>query len=299
MLKIFGQTRKHEGDGDKPNEDVFGFNRWGFVALGDGVTRSRATDGTYPVHVAKVAPNTFLAAMLAEYCEFQGGVLEMFLRNAFKKANETITIASEEQGVTSHTVDYGVTDYLGTTGVCLLVHEGRAALAYIGDPIALYLPKGGTPRLLTTDQLKPCHRFGKPHFSAMVSSTVSQKEVNNRRTFWQRSQVRNNPAAIDPSGNLIGFGVLTGEPSALEFLQIVELQVQPGDRFILSSDALRAAGCFDNDDEGVHSYAPALEAISSIPFEGWPSALIDLIRHCEVRDKVRSDDATVVVAEVI
>jgi len=238
LTDVFGLTEPHLGEPDKPNEDAWvsrqSQDNLDVMVVADGITRTRLSDGSYPEANGAIASESFVKSVVKNL-RTQGLTAES-VREAVSEANKTIAEENKKAGLTRHTVDYQSRDYLGTTGCILgLQVDGKkhkAVFAYLGDVIAIYLPESGAPKLLTRDQLHGCHQFSYNHFS---------KAQKAERLLWQRKEARNRRHAQDPHGNLVGFGAFTGEPEALDFLEVVELEVQPGDRFILSTDALRIA----------------------------------------------------------
>lgn len=298
-IKIVGSTQIHRGDPDKPNEDAWAHDPEGtLVVLADGVTRSRDESGRYPKEVAVVAPYSFVSSMLADiHVPFSGATI----RSAIEQANALIAEKNRRVGLTNATVDYKSVDYLGTTGCAFVVNPKtcKAIFAYIGDVIGIHIPYGGEPRLLTRDQLHNCHAFSYAYFSSLVSSEITKEMAKEMRLLYQRRDARNKKSATDPTGNLVGFGVLTGEPEAMDFVEIMEFDVHPGDRFLLATDALRVTASIpEGEEENVFSYGHVLQILHQTSFDELPEVIVDLIRQQEISKKTRSDDATVVVVEI-
>jgi serine/threonine protein phosphatase PrpC len=291
-VRVVGLTEPHVGEIDKPNEDAWlsGSNSE-VIAIADGITRSRLPDESYPAEYATVAPTSFVKTVVEKLNSPRHALGDVL--GAVTAANEVIARENRERCINQDTVDYQSFDYLGTTGCLLCINSvlSKAFFAYLGDVIAISLPKNGSPRLLTRDQLRMCHRFSYTHFSK------SQKA---ERLLWQRKEVRNNYRARNPEGKFVGFGAFTGEPEALKFLEISEFKVNPGDRFILASDALRVVATIGEEDETISSYSPVLGAVREASFfEEWPKTLIGLIRCSELEKQTRSDDATIVAVEIL
>ncbi len=299
-ILVFGVSSPHEGEPDKPNEDAWLFNsRSGIVAVADGVTRSRLPDGQYPAEYATFASTSFVYTILEKLntCILH---TTKSIKAAIAAANKAIQSCNETQDITKKTVNYSHRDYLATTGEALWTDGKTAILSYIGDVVGIFIPANGAPKLLTRDQLHACHQYTYGHFEGLISPTLTPQEAKSKRLTYQRKEVRNKTSACDPDGNRIGFGTLTGEYAALDFVESVELPVSAGDMFILASDALRVVATNnDNEEETIASYALVLKKTKTKAFEELPQALINLIRDCEVAKSARSDDATVVVVKVI
>ncbi len=289
-IKVVGMTEIHLGEIDKPNEDSW-LSGSNVIAIADGITRSRLLNGRYPSENATIAPRSFVENVVKKLSTMKNSTTED-VRKIIVETNETIAQESGKIGIDKSTVDYQSLDLLGTTGGVLCVNPDRnkAIFAYLGDVVVIYLPKEGTPKLLTRDQLRACHNFSYSHFS---------QEQKAERLLWQRKEARNNLEARDPDGNQVGYGAFTGEPQALQFLKILEFPVKQGDRFILASDALRVTASVDkNEEESISSYESTLEVVNNTPFDKLPNILIKLIRKYEIEKKARSDDATIVVVEI-
>jgi serine/threonine protein phosphatase PrpC len=201
-----------------------------------------------------------------------------------------IAVENTRRGINSDTIDYWERDYFGTTGATLSIKDGEAELSYIGDGIVLFIPKEREAELLTRDQLHGCNSFSVKHFGALMTK---------EQLIWQRSFARNNKTAIDSEGNSVGFGAFTGEQRALDFLESVVISVKKGDKFVLSTDALRVLSeAPQSEEESIGSYQGVINIIKNTPKKELPKKLIQIIRKEEVRKKARSDDATIVVVEV-
>lgn len=294
-INVIGRSVAHEGEADKPNEDAWRADiERGTVAIADGITRSRLSDGTYPSKDAIIASHSFVEATIAEF--FASNTYNIGkVKRAIAAANGIIALENKERGITPASVDYKTMDYLGTTGcvACLNPIEKTAIMAYVGDVIVMHFPEKGRPRLLTRDQLHGCHQFSYRHFP---------KDKNEERVLWQRKEARNKITARDPNGNPVGFGAFTGEIEALDFLEVIEVPIEKGDRFLFASDALRILANVSKPNhqlENIFSYTAVTRAAQKITFERWPDYFISMIRQREKDQKARSDDATIVVAEVL
>jgi hypothetical protein len=214
--------------------------------------------------------------------------------------NEKIFKENRECGILK-VRDYEANDYLATTA-CLIVlarhgDHFQGSLGFIGDTVALQVVRNGAA-LLTYDQLLACHAFSYPHWEGKVArGELSKADAERERLVWQRSHARNRSDARDSLGNLVGFGVLTGEPSAMDFLEVRHIYARPGDRFILASDALRACR-MKGERETAASYGVIPDIVRSSAIEAIPGLLIQEIRRAERVHNLRSDDATVVAIEI-
>ena len=299
-INMAGWSLRHAGDDEKPNEDVFAMDApRGIAVVADGVGRPRDRTGRYPVEIATVAPELavrVVAESLANASSFDHP--ELTIRYAMEAANAAIARTNAVRGITAQ-ADLEFVDLLGTTATVLWVtDEHTAAIGYIGDTVALHFPHGGTPRLVSRDQLVSCHAYTYPLFNELAQQHGwSREETSRQRVIWQRKHARNQKGARDPSGNPIGFGVLTGEPGALDFIETATVACVPGDRFLLASDALivleRPPGTMQTE-----PYAVIADIAWDPDMATVVRRLLTETRREEQRQGRRSDDATVVLAEI-
>ncbi|GEM_PF-5613060 len=299
---MVGLSSIHTGEEDKPNEDAFLIMQGlGFAAVADGVTRSRLPDGSYPWKTATLAPRLLLGDLERTVQDFT--ILNdplLFLQSGFREGNQLIWSANECLGVNA-SLDFDKVDYLATVANAFWMPSGssEALVATIGDTVVLWLPNAGSPELLSRDGLAACHRFSYRFFQSLaVSEGIPPDEARRRRLVWQRSIARNHSDAQSPEGEWVGFGVLTGEPEALEFLETRKVDISGGGKVILASDALRACADERLGEETIHAYAAFLRAVGGVSFGDIPAAAIACIREKEIQRSLRSDDATVVVVEI-
>ena len=301
ILRMSGYSEVHLGDSDKPNEDAYLIKpALGLAVVADGVTRSRDGKGNYPSN-STLAPRFLVEAMERSVSGSPNVSGPETLRAGMALANTAIGQANLETGISSN-LDFRACDYLGTTGLAVLIRqEGQqiwAHFAYIGDPLLFHARPMKEASLLTRDQLENCHLFGKPVFERLAKAKGwSRQEAASRRLLWQRRDVRNNRQAKDTQGNMLGFGVLTGEARAMGFVETGSIEVEPGDRLVLSSDAIRA--CRNGD--GVESaglYWELFRKCGHLPVRECAKLLVEATRHAENEQGIRSDDATVIVIDV-
>ncbi len=313
-FKMFGATERHEydpnkpkGDSDKPNEDYFIIdNDLGLAILADGVTRSRDTKDEYPSG-STIAP--FLACEKTR--EFIKDLAQtnlspkIILEVCVSRANEAIWQANLSFKIPQN-IDHDSVDYFGTT-LCVLWIRKReekicAVLGFIGDSLAIYIPKNGQARFLTKDQVASCHRYTKPFFENLAKKEdILPEAAKRKRLVYQRKEVRNKISKCDPDGNHIGYGVLTGESDAMHFFEMQKLELCPGDKIIMASDAINVLSekTLPEEPEKIEHYAKVIDLASKIKTEKLPRLLIEHIRKKEFGKTAGSDDATVVAIEVL
>ncbi len=313
-FNMFGATERHEydpnkpkGDSDKPNEDYFIIdNDLGLAILADGVTRSRDTNGEYP-NGSTIAPK-LACEKTREYIKDLSRInipQNIILESSVRNANETIWKENLKL-LEAQNIDYDSVDYFGTTLCVLWIHKREekilAVFGFIGDSIAIHIPKDGQACLLTIDQLASCYRYTKPFFENLAKKEgLSPEDAKRKRLIYQRKEARNKTLALDPNGNNIGYGVLTGERDAMHFFEIQKLILCVGDKIIMASDAISVLSkkTFSGEPEKINHYNEIIKLASQTTIEDVPQLLIGLIRKKESEKNIGSDDATVVAIEIL
>lgn len=298
--KTYGLTAVHEGAPDKPNEDAFSIDEEsGIVVVADGVTRSRRPDGGYPSIHATVAPEiivfnvpVLLRALPSELNS---------LHRAFTCVNQFLGYVNNQLGYTPDVPNFfRHIDYL-CAGAVVFWHpphrHSRAALVgWIGDCRLFHLPTEGDTTLITRDQLLAWNGYYPRAFSEVGLSEDMRERVRSERLFWERKYIRNQKRAQTPTGGIIdGFGVFTGEPDAVDFIETAVVPVASGDRFIGVSDAFDACA----DDGGVGDLILILDSLREASPEKCAREALYQTRGAEKAKGVRSDDFTFVVVDVL
>lgn len=303
-VEMCGITEQNQSRPDKPNEDALFYNpKPGIVAIADGVTRSRDAQGKYPQN-STIAPSIFINETKRLVPEFlsQKFSPEEVIRKTFGQVNQKISQANKDLGI-SDTLNYDDVDLLCTTGCIALVYQDEeqkfVTYGFIGDVIGMYVPAHNPPKFLTRDQLERCHTFGKPYYQKLVlEGKLTEEEAKRKRLIWQRKEVRNNLSAIDLSGNSIGFGVLTGEESALSFIEVGTEEIGSSDRLIFASDSLDRCAQGEGTRK-IEYFDSVLKSVRNLTLEDCANFLIRHIRECEKKMSRSSDDATVVVVDFL
>ena len=205
---MIGDTRRNTHYIDKPNEDLFWFDKvQGTALVLDGVSRSRE-NGIYPnpspaCMVTKIFAQAACAVLTAPGRE---GAKEK-LCAAVMAGNTAVAHANE--GFPS--------DFLpGTVGVLVLVEGNSLHYAYVGDSIGIALSQGGASSF-TFPQTKAIH----DHLGEFTSHEIRTYICNNIRHPY-------------------GYGVWTGQDGVMDFLCTGIVSLKEGDRVILCTDGIDA-----------------------------------------------------------
>ncbi len=206
----------------KPNEDaLLALRDRGRFAVADGVTRFLPEGHQYP----DPSPASGVAAIFCGYAVrcMQGVRPETEIRKAFRDANVWIRRFNDENGITKETTDYLEKDFACCVGILGVLAGNRLHYGYIGDCGLMVFNQSLKPIHLTPNNLAPLERFKEG------CGFSSKKE----RTLWWRRDMRNKPDTRH-----LTYGVLTGEPEALHYLETGSVRLLPGDTAILFSDGI-------------------------------------------------------------
>lgn len=198
------------------NEDFFVVNNEkNLYIICDGVSRDR-----YPVRGRSSASD--ISKLFAETVE--GNICQcQAVDDPGEILHESILVASREiahyNDVHYPCADYLDNDFAATVGICIWIVDNVAYCIYIGDCMA-YLYRHGTISAITENQTEKVAEFRR------------KNGFNRETSLCIRKNFRNN------SNSPFGYGALTGEPSALDFLRQNRTALYPNDRIFLLTDGL-------------------------------------------------------------
>lgn len=236
----------------KPNEDVYAFDEEnGFAVLLDGVSRDRE-NGVYPVP----SPALEVSQMFSDFCMSKerecGEASEKadcigpdVLARFFRDGNEMLR---DYNAALSHYFP------AGTVGILISVREGMAHYAYIGDCNGLII-RNGEKRLFTEKQT--------------LQVAMHKKELTTSQIRYEICNHASHP---------YGYGVLDGNPGAMDFVRTGSIAIMPGDVILLYSDGA----------ERVLDSLPASEC-AGMPFEKMKRGMEE-----ETKKEQTCDDQTIV-----
>lgn len=264
LLNSYGASfiRKNREMDDKPNEDfIIVDNEHKIFIVCDGVTRSSVNE-----HYPNPSPAATASALFAK--TVQTSLIDLLLAatpkksliKAIKNGNEAV---AEFNKYTFPKIDYFANDFAGTVAIIGLIRNNKFYYAYIGDCSGYLITTKATSRFTTsqTDQIETYRKkFG---FSKETTIKI-------RRDF------RNNK--LHP----LGYGVFTGEPTALDFVEFGSLRLKADQKILLTSDGV----------------SPLLEYESKLYFGISPETIISQTEMLEDKFGIRSDDKAVVIISI-
>ena len=206
----------------KPNEDAHSCIESEdnyFFAVADGVSRSVYGDTRYPSS-ALPAAEAFCKVVVPEL------VLGVSIHGSFGSANNEIAMVNQRAGITSETVDYLNNDYLCcecVAGSLSKEYPKKFSYGYIGDCGILAYDRDLMPLFLSDNPMGIAEQF---------RAGFDFKDKSEQRIFW-RKQLRNHS-----DRRYMTYGALTGEASALSYLKVGSIDLEPGDTVIIFSDGI-------------------------------------------------------------
>lgn len=201
-----GDTRRNTRYSDKPNEDLFWFEeKLGAALVLDGVSRDRE-NGVYPQpSLARLAAEAFARAASAALEASLSETPHKRLLFAVEAGNRAVKQANRDVS----------SDFLpGTVGVLVLLDDSALHYAYVGDCNGMVLYSDRVA-VFTAPQTKAVH----DHRGEFTSHEIRAIICNNIH-------------------HPCGYGVWTGQSSAMDFLCTGDLPLAAGDRVLLSTDGL-------------------------------------------------------------
>ncbi len=222
-----------------PSEESYNLDNNGILAVADGVTRDPAPylqKGLLgKLQFALKYPNPSPAKIVADlFCETFPKVLrdynlsnrdEKAVRGAFIEANDEINYWNKQNILN---VDYVMNDYAGCVASGIVEQNGVIYWGFLTDcGVAIFDEEGGLR--FRTENEGP-HKVGKYIWQDQLikDKTWNQPEVRARI----RSYYRNNP------NEEYSFGVLTGQPEAINYVRTGVQEIRSNDYLVIYSDGL-------------------------------------------------------------
>lgn len=202
--------------------------RYPIFSVADGVTLSQLLidkkeypDPSPAGEVARIFCEAAMSAAEEHYERFQ----ESDLAGVFKAGNAAAGEYNRAQGRTKETINYWDKDFYTATAAFAIVKERRVYWASICDSYIAHIGSVGSLRFIS------------PRHETLVEAPPPQLERRGKgarqwaEETWHR--LRN---ALDAEGRRIGYGVVTGEESAVRYLSTGSFELAAGDALVLVTD---------------------------------------------------------------
>ncbi|HEY3413586.1 MAG TPA: hypothetical protein VGM51_11115 [Armatimonadota bacterium] len=195
-----------------------------FVAA-DGVTRDweaiRQGEAPYP----DPSPATSAADAVARLA-LQAALCGDPLDRVLAEANDGVARVNDALGITGR-CDYLKHDYAGAVAALARVDGDTLDIAWIGD-CGVAVIRDGRLAYLTRDQLDGLTAF----------LAKNPAPFDDARRVYVRRDLRNKPD-FRPGGADVTYGVLTGEPEAISYIETASIVLEPGDIVATHTDGFR------------------------------------------------------------
>ena len=183
-------------------------------AVADGATRAEYPDA--------IAGSTAIANVVVAGLVANANTAARDLRAAFEAANRYARSVN-------HIPRAGAEEYSAVAVVAHIDKARHLRFAFLGDCGLAVYTKANDARLETPNGLD----------AAQAHLRKRGLDDPDERRRYVATFLRNNPQATDAEGSPVGFGALTGEPSALSFVRSGELVLVAGDTVLAFSDGGR------------------------------------------------------------
>ncbi len=226
-LNSFGIDVDGSSDGARPREDYHAASmKYPIFAVADGVTLEPGPDGKYPDpsgagEAARIFCTEIIKSAESLYQHFTAGDLE----KVFEDANRAVGEYNKAQGRTPDKLDYWHTDLFAATGACAVVKDGIVFWATMCDSFAAYFGHSGELKFKSPECWSLLRREKLPAGWADIALDERKKII--RRVY------RN---GVNETGEITGYGVITGEPAAIKYLNTGWLKPAEGELVMLLTD---------------------------------------------------------------
>jgi serine/threonine protein phosphatase PrpC len=173
-------------------------------------------------------------------------------------------------------------DYPGTIGTLIVASQDMLTWAHLGDTLLLLL-RGNAGTVLSRDQVAGFRAWRTANMTTLPASLPD-------RVRYLHGSVRNN-ASLTHS-----YGVLTGEPAALQFVETGTTPLERGDRIVLATDGLTPL--WSTMEWAPNPQEPVPPAIVEHLRRATADQLLHEAEEAEERRQIRSDDKTIILADL-
>lgn len=231
-----------------PREDWIEISKkYPIFAIADGVSLEPDSRGNYPHHSgAQDAARIFCKSVIKESEKLYRKFDESSLEHVFRVANQAVGKYNKKHKRTKKTINYWDVDLFATTSAIAVIRDETMYWASLCDAGICHYDKNGVCTLLTYS----CW----PNMIKNLPKNFEKIEEKERKKII-RQIYRNGRGK---QGNLIGYGVVTGERIAEQYLNKGSILVGSGDLIFLFTD-------------GFEEYLRLPEFIKL--FKSWPKKL--------------------------
>ncbi|MBI4068503.1 protein phosphatase 2C domain-containing protein [Candidatus Kaiserbacteria bacterium] len=198
--------------------------------------------------VARIFCEMALAAAEERYASFEPNDIN----EVFRIGNDAVGAYNTAHGRTKTTVDYWDMDLYAATAALAVIKDGMLYWGSICDSYVAQLDNAGSIQF----QSPACSALKQAGAPAFVGDRKNDKE-------WKRYGWRTKRNGLNEKGERVGYGVITGEPEALQYLCSGERPIATDDTVIVFTD-------------GFEHYMQSAEFTSL--FGAWPDDLENQVK---------------------
>jgi len=213
MFSISAHSARNTKAPDKPNEDFY-IVRNNAVVVCDGISRSRRV-GVYPVPSPASTVSEVFARTAMGYLDSVPTSPATFM-DSFLTGNAAVGVFNQRNFPQP---DYAHTDLAGTVAVVGVSYNGLFYYAYIGD-CAVYVWYDGRLQRHTALQTANVEPWLDAHGRTLTAYTEVRREARNH------------------IGHPLAYGAITGEDSAIDFIERGHFPLRSDMHILLVTDGL-------------------------------------------------------------
>jgi len=225
-MKIFSILRPALFLNSHPQEDYFVISKkHPIFVVADGVSLNFDKDSDYPKHsgagdIAKIFCETVISEAEKRYERFE----EKDMREIFDIGSKVVLEYNISHGRTKDTINYWDFDLFSATTSFLLIKNNKAYWWSLCDSGATLFNSKGEQLFFSPNGWTVCQKF----LPANWNNIIEKEKIK-----MLHKDYRN---AINKKGELVGYGVVTGEESAKFYLNTGVLNLNAGDLIFLYTD---------------------------------------------------------------
>lgn len=208
---------------DKPNEDFILIDQHlGLFTVCDGVSRTRLPNKQYPIPSPSAEAAALFAKSVHKYLDENGTSADIepikLLRAAYTVGNEEVRLFNSKH---FPQVDFGVNDYAATAALTCWIKGSQLHYVSIADCM-LFVERTNLQQINANQ-------------TERIEAFLKGKELTDNFLQTVRRDIRNQKDHPDR------WGAITGEESALSFIETGNVQLNGAKRVFLCSDGVLAA----------------------------------------------------------
>lgn len=246
LRTVGSRTIRNSARPDKPNEDALVCDdQAGIYIIADGVTSSPPEGGPYPVPSGGFLASRAFCGTLHEALAAIDSIQPTDVWDAIKIANAAVGELNRKR-ISDCLIDYDSEDLCGVVASIGVVIEAQLHVWHLGDCM-IAVRDDRICHVATECQTQAVHEYEKRREAELARQLILQgrasgpseiQELRRHLRIESRRDHRNSTTTADEFGRPLGYGVFTGESSALGLIQSLRLEISAGNEYIFATDGL-------------------------------------------------------------